>query len=374
MSNLSPLDEQIALRSQEISTDAYAMSVGEVLSLYRDGELNLHPEFQRFFRWSEEQKSRLIESLLLGIPIPPIFVSQDSDGRWDVIDGLQRLSTIFELTGDLLDEEGKKKPPLLLLGTKYLPELKGKTWGDRDASGTDVLTDHAKLRIKRARLDIKIVLNKSDSGSKYELFDRLNTGGSAATPQEVRNCLLLMINADFFKRFANLGKYQNFIDCLPLTEKQTAEQYPLELVVRFITLRKASPIDLSQMPDLGPWLTDRITNLAENKELDWDLEERCFYRTFDVLAQTLQDDTFRRFSHTKGRAEGAFLISVFEVIALGIGYHMEDKNFAVSSDKVITTHREIWNNKQFTKGTGSGVRPTTRLPVTIPLGRDLFKP
>ncbi|MEN3942148.1 DUF262 domain-containing protein [Prosthecobacter sp. SYSU 5D2] len=134
MSTSSPLDEQIALRSQEISTDAYAMSVGEVLSLYRDGELNLHPEFQRFFRWSEEQKSRLIESVLLGIPIPPIFVSQDSDGRWDVIDGLQRLSTIFELTGDLLDEEGKRKPPLPLLGTKYLPDLKGKTWGDRDAS------------------------------------------------------------------------------------------------------------------------------------------------------------------------------------------------------------------------------------------------
>ncbi|MEN3942147.1 hypothetical protein WJU23_12695 [Prosthecobacter sp. SYSU 5D2] len=236
------------------------------------------------------------------------------------------------------------------------------------------MTDYAKLRIKRARLDIKIVLNKSDSGSKYELFDRLNTGGSAATPQEVRNCLLLMINADFFKRLAKLGKYQNFIDCLPLTEKQIAEQYPLELVVRFITLRKASSTDLSQMPDLGPWLTDRITNLAENKEFDWNLEERCFYRTFDALAQTLQDDTFRRFSHVKSRAEGAFLISVFEVIALGIGYYMEDENFAVSNDKVMTTHREIWNNKQFTKGTGSGVRPTTRLPVTIPLGRELFKP
>jgi hypothetical protein len=374
MSTSNPLDEQIAFRSQEISTDAYAMSVGEVLSLYRDGELNLHPEFQRFFRWSEEQKSRLIESLLLGIPIPPIFVSQDSSGRWDVIDGLQRLSTIFELTGELLDEEGQKKPPLVLRGTKYLPDLKGKMWGDKDASGADILTDHAKLRIKRARLDIKIVLNKSDSGSKYELFDRLNTGGSAATPQEVRNCLLLMINPGFFKRLAKLGKYQNFIDCLPLTEKQLAEQYPLELVVRFITLRKASTLDLSQMPDLGPWLTDRITSLAENKDFDWEMEERCFCRTFDALVQTLQDDSFRRYSHTKGRAEGAFLISVFEVIALGLGFHLEDSGYTVNNDEIVKTHREIWSNGHFSNGTGSGIRPTTRLPVTIPLGRDLFKP
>ena len=334
----------------------------------------MHPEFQRFFRWSQEQKSRLIESLLLGIPIPPIFVSQDSNGRWDVIDGLQRLSTIFELTGDLLDEEGKKKTPLLLLGTKYLPDLKDKKWGAKDESATDNLTEHAKLRIKRARLDIKIVLNKSDSGSKYELFDRLNTGGSAATPQEVRNCLLLMINAEFFRRLAELGKYQNFIDCLPLTEKQKAEQYPLELVVRFITLRKASATDLAQMPDLGPWLTDQIISLAESKEFDWAVEERCFRLTFDALAQTLQDDSFRRFSHDKGRPEGAFLISVFEVIALGLGYHLENEGFTIYRAKIETTHRDIWKNKHFSNGTGSGVRPTTRLPVTIPLGRDLFKP
>lgn len=374
MTNSNRLDEQIALRSQEISTDAYAMSVGEVLSLYRDGELNLHPEFQRFFRWGDEQKSRLIESLLLGIPIPPIFVSQDSSGRWDVIDGLQRLSTILQLTGDLLDEEAKKKPPLILRGTKYLPDLKGKRWGDKDESGADVLTDHAKLRIKRARLDIKIVLNKSDSGSKYELFDRLNTGGSAATRQEVRNCLLLMINPDFFNRIAQLGKYQNFISCLPLTDRQIAEQYPLELVVRFITLRKASTSDYSNMSDLGSWLTDSITSLAENKDFDWNTEERCFCQTFDALFKSLEDDAFRRFSHEKNRAEGAFLISVFEVMALGIGFHLEADGYLVDPQKVLLNHHDIWKNGQFLDGTGSGIRPTVRLPVTIPLGRTLFKP
>ena len=70
------------------------MSIGEMINLYKDDELEVHPEFQRFFRWDEEQKSKLIESLLLGIPIPPIFVAQKLNGRWDVIDGQQRLSTI----------------------------------------------------------------------------------------------------------------------------------------------------------------------------------------------------------------------------------------------------------------------------------------
>ena len=95
------LDQEIKDRGSEIHSDGYAMSIGELMNLYRDGELDIHPEFQRFYRWSVEQKSRLIESILLGIPIPSIFVSQREDGVWDVIDGVQRLSTILEFAGEL---------------------------------------------------------------------------------------------------------------------------------------------------------------------------------------------------------------------------------------------------------------------------------
>lgn len=129
------LMEEIDERRAEVRSDGYPMSIGELINLYRDGELDIHPEFQRFYRWSPEQKSRLIESILLGIPIPSIFVSQRDDGVWDVIDGLQRLSTIFELVGELRDEHGDKRPPLELKRTKYLPSLEGKRWED-DASET----------------------------------------------------------------------------------------------------------------------------------------------------------------------------------------------------------------------------------------------
>ena len=103
------------------------MSIGEIISLYKENEMDIHPEFQRFFRWTIEQKSRLIESILLGIPIPSVFVAQREDGIWDVIDGLQRLSTIFEFVGELRDEKGEKRPALRPLGTPYLPSLAGKS-------------------------------------------------------------------------------------------------------------------------------------------------------------------------------------------------------------------------------------------------------
>src|SRR4028119_390265 len=122
------LQGEIDLVRAQVRTDGYPVSIGEWLSIYEKGEVDIHPEFQRFFRWSNRQKSRLIESIFLGIPIPQVFVAQRPDGVWDVVDGLQRLSTIFQFTGILKDEDGHLLPPLVLDATKYLPSLAGKVW------------------------------------------------------------------------------------------------------------------------------------------------------------------------------------------------------------------------------------------------------
>lgn len=364
------LESQILQRSKEISTDAYAMSVGEVISLYKDGELDIHPEFQRFYRWTTGQKSKLIESLLLGIPLPSLFVSQRPDGKWDVIDGLQRLSTIFQLTGDLKDHAGNPVEPLVLQRTHYLPELEGMRWESEDAKLE--LPQSAKLKIKRARLDLKIVLNTSDPSAKYELFQRLNTGGSLATDQEVRNCLLLMINPQFFEWLSELGKDENFKLSVPLSERALEERYDLELLVRFLVLRTLADDKLRQIIELGPFLTDRIVDLAQSNTYDFTTEKRAFRRTFELLATTLGDDAFKKFDQEKGRALGPLLISVYEVMALGIGYHAHKKTYKLSQARIQEVHRSLWSNQTFTTSTGSGIRASARIPVTLPLGRELF--
>ena len=135
------------------------------------------------------------------------------------MDGLQRLSTIFQLTGDLKDANGRSVEPLVLSKTKYLPSLEGKRWVKSLPGADDEISESAKLILKRARLDLKIVLNKSDESSKYELFQRLNTGGSLATEQEVRNCILIMLNKTFFDWVSQLGRYGAFRNCIPLSEE-----------------------------------------------------------------------------------------------------------------------------------------------------------
>jgi len=159
--------------------------------------------FQRLFRWSIGQKSRLIESLLLGIPIPSIFVFEKENGSWELIDGLQRVSTILEFMGKLRSPNGDLEPPSILEGTKYLPSLHNAVWERSDLVTIVPFDDQHEiersyqLSIRRARIGVEILKRPSDDQTKYDLFQRLNAGGTQANAQELRNCVMLMVNAEY---------------------------------------------------------------------------------------------------------------------------------------------------------------------------------
>lgn len=95
------IEEVITKKRNSLKADRLDMSFGELMNMFEDGDLFITPEYQRAFRWSNFQQTRFIESVLLGIPIPPIFVAEDDKGKWEVVDGLQRISTIFSFFGVL---------------------------------------------------------------------------------------------------------------------------------------------------------------------------------------------------------------------------------------------------------------------------------
>jgi hypothetical protein len=101
------------------------MSFGELMNMYEDSDLLIAPEYQRVFRWSGFQQTRFIESVLLGIPIPPIFVAEDNNRKWEIVDGLQRLSTILAFLGILEGENMEEKNGSTLTKGEMVPELMG---------------------------------------------------------------------------------------------------------------------------------------------------------------------------------------------------------------------------------------------------------
>jgi uncharacterized protein with ParB-like and HNH nuclease domain len=104
---------------REIRSTAVDFSFGELLNLHEDAEIIIRPEYQRLFRWSNEQRSRLIESVLMGLPIPPIFLIENDDGVLELIDGLQRTSSVLQF----LDHDAIAQPELVLQGCDFLTGL-----------------------------------------------------------------------------------------------------------------------------------------------------------------------------------------------------------------------------------------------------------
>lgn len=369
------LDQEIKERRTEIHSDGYPMSIGEIMNLYRDGELDIHPEFQRYYRWSDEQKSRLIESLLLGIPIPSIFVSQREDGVWDVIDGLQRLSTILQFADELKDSEGKKLSSLVLKKTKYLPSLEGKVWSSEDP---DTYIGNAnQLLIRRSKIDVKIILRESSEASKYELFQRLNTGGSQLSEQELRNVILIAVNSDAYRWIANLAEEPDFLTSVALSERSIDRQEHLDLVTRFLVFRKMEEADLRSVGDIGEFLNDSIVKFAqsENFPVNQEVEEAAFRFTFGQFANSLADHSFHKYDHQKSKHLGGFSISAFEPMALGLGYNYEfyqDSGGQVPD--IAEVSKKLWKDGVFLRHSGNGVKASSRIPTNIPIGRKLFAP
>jgi hypothetical protein len=346
------------------------MSIGELTNVYRDGEIDVHPEFQRVYRWDDRQKARLIESILLAIPLPSIFVAQAESGAWDVVDGVQRISTILQFQGVLKDDDGELVSPLVLQATKLLPSLEGKVWESADP--VQSLTSAQRLDFKRAKLDLKIIQRESSAESKYDLFQRLNSYGAPATRQEVRSCILISINRDFYDWLKKLATSEAFIKTISLSERLISEQYNFELALRFLVFRRMDADRIASMGNLGDFLTEETSASAQSKTYDRDGEEIAFRQTFEFLAEAGGDDVFRRWNSQKQRFEGAFLNTAFEVIAMGLGFHISEYESAAATD-AISHAKAFWSDPQFSSGFATGVRADTRMARTIPIGRNLFE-
>jgi hypothetical protein len=366
------LTEQIAAARRQVVADGYDMSIGEVMSLYREKEVVINPAYQRLFRWEISQKTKFIESLLLGIPIPPIFVFQRKTGVWELIDGLQRLSTVFEFTGILRDANGNAIPPSELDGTNLLPGLARMRWDARTDGDTQCFDSSQQLQVKRARIRVEILKQESDEEAKFELFQRLNTGGSTLSPQEVRNCVMVMMNAPFYEWLSTLTQLDAFGSTIPLTETARNEQRQMELALRFIAYRRdpyRSGLDVNE------YLDDAVRRLASMSPDDRTAEQSTFERTFGLLNGAFGSDAFKRWDGV--RHTGAFLISGFDAIAHGVASNIDaimQQDATVRTDWLRDRVRQLWSEDAFRSNSGMGVRGTTRLANLLPFGVTWFQP
>ena len=275
---MNDIEQKIEEKIGEVRLDAVDFSFGELMGLYGNDEFTISPDFQRYFRWSTGQRSRLIESVLLELPIPQIFVIENQAGVLELIDGLQRISSIVHFVQHDLLKLGK---PLRLEGCDLIPSLNGVVFEELPLS--------LRFRLKRSKVRTVVIKRQSSRLLRYEMFKRLNTGGSALSEQEIRNCTARMVGeagTDFYEFLRKLAVSDAFQICtttLPdaVREKRGNE----ELILRFLALKCGKELFKGNVREWLDMFMEEV--ILEKRTFDYGAEEAAFNKLFEYLKDVM---------------------------------------------------------------------------------------
>jgi hypothetical protein len=375
--NPSPLEAtqlvgELEKARHTVATDNYPMSLGEIISIYKEGELVINPQFQRLFRWSVKQKSDLIESLLIGIPVPPIFVYERSSGEWELIDGLQRVSTILEFFGELKDENGKLRDPSVLVETAYLNGLEGAAVGEAEALSVGAqryLPKGFQTQLKRAKLGVQILKASSSEKSKFDVFQRLNGSGSLLTPQEIRTCIMVMHSPKRHKRIAESAQRQEFLSLLSITTEAESRQDHVGYYCRAIA---HIFYNYERRFDIDEFVTKSVIDFLGSDRVAFGVGLETINETADLL-HAIDPSILRKFEDGKFRGRSGRV--AFETIFVGVATNLEEIKALPSPDKwVLRRVKEMWDGGHLDAFASAGVRASDRIRQTVPFGAEWFKP
>ncbi len=366
------LENEISHERERLSSDRMDISFGELINLYKNNELIIRPEYQRLFRWSLKQKTALIESILLGIPVPPIFVAEDNEGIWELVDGLQRVSTFISFFGELdddltkhvfddqdeienevqIEEDLRTWNKWELESGGLIPSLEGLT--------IDTIPSKYRINLKRAVCRVEILRGESNIAMKYELFKRLNSGGSKLTPQEIRNAIFRGINPIVNELLLELSQNQNFIRLTSLSNQKKQELYDQELILRFVALlNNMSDINDNLENYLNHFMEQAVSSARFNKEQYKDILEEVI----QMLNAISNESIFRN-------ERNLFVPALFEGITIGIAQNI--KKYRDNDELLKRKISEIKADVEFKRFSGSASNSRSRIRNRLHRANEIF--
>lgn len=329
-----------------ISLSSKVVALDTVLRRIRNNTIKLAPNFQRNFVWDVKRKSLLIESMMLRIPLPMFYVSEDKDGRWEVVDGLQRLTTIKDFVlGE--DDDGK--------GFK----LRGLEFWSGPFDGKDFYTIDRKLNAARivnnimeAELSFTIINPDTPEKVKRNIFKRINTGGMRLSTQEIRHALYQGEASDLLKELVESSTYLKIVGKTVKDDRMAGR----ELVLRFVSFYLRKRVDFKG--DMDGFLADTMRHInrehtvpvrvAYNKVMLTDAFKRALLRSYSLFGE----HAFRR-SHDNRRKTpiNKSLFEVWTVLLARISQATYELIVANKED-FLREYYEILDDDEFSEAIG----------------------
>lgn len=224
------LEAQLGDERRKVDVASHNFSVRELVRMMSDEELNIAPTYQRKFRWVPDNESLFVESVFLGLPVPPVFVATNVGFQWEVVDGLQRLCTLAHFLAPSKKAliSINRKEPLRLTGLEKLSQLNGLIHSD--------LSKSLQVYFGRQPLQVISLTDKSDQLVRFDVFERLNRGAVQLTSQEVRACVY---RGEFNAFLEELAEDATYLGLLKLQQARQHDGTKAEQVLKFFAYKNA---------------------------------------------------------------------------------------------------------------------------------------
>ncbi|MGW7094389.1 DUF262 domain-containing protein [Streptomyces sp. NPDC054874] len=350
-------------RPDSIKIHTETTTVDLLLSRLREGMIDLAPDFQRRSGiWSDRAQSRLIESLLLRIPISNFHMAQGDEDKWAVVDGVQRLTAIARF----MEPGLTKLEPLALRGMDYLWRLDGSTYQD--------LAGRLRIRLRETQLTAHIMQQGTPEKVKYNVFTRINTGGMPLTPQELRHAL---VGGKVRTFLADLAEEPSFGEATrwSVSDARMADR---EMVLRFLAFRMTNPSAYSEQ-DFNKFLIDamyRINALSDERR---DQLAREFRVAMECARELFGEHAFRKWDGGE-RSSPVINKALFETISVHLALLDDQERDRLVASRATVHHQFFrlmgeWDfDRSISVGTGSPAKVRTRFQEVARLFRGVAAP
>ncbi|MGQ4508244.1 DUF262 domain-containing protein [Dermabacteraceae bacterium P9123] len=331
-------------------------SLRNVLDLIAEGSLELAPDFQRAKVWKNAQKARLIESVLLQIPLPTFYFTEDEDGEMHVIDGMQRLSTIQEFV---------REEAFSLKDLEYI-EL------EKDSKFSD-LPDPWKRRIHNTQIVAHVIDPTTPSPVKYDIFRRINTGGSPLTAQEIRHCMSNDRSRAFLKACTKTEEFSQAAAYL-VGHKRMVDR---EVVLRFVAFKLLGSIKGYReknmaMEDFLRVTTENLDDPKKVSDSQLDLLIEDLRKGVRLSMAVFGDNAYRKWTleHSK---RNPFNRALFETWTYALSSADEDRVLASKKAIADEARREMTVNSKYIDSVSVSTSSPNKVEYRFKVVEDILR-
>lgn len=309
------VEETIVNETKRVFTDKKDFPLSLIKDMFDDGDIIPQPDYQRDYVMDVKTASKLIESVLMNIPIPTVYLCEEVDGTFSIIDGQQRMTSFVKYL----------KNEYALKGLEELSELNGKTFAELDKS--------LQRTLKACTLN-SIILTKESKELKYEIFARLNQGAIRLKPQELRNCIYRGSLNTLIESIAEDNKHLKEL----FLEENKRKNYQ-EYILRFFALRNFTDYSSSMTKTMNKFMSKhQNADEQELKEL-----KNLFNSTIDIIKQVFGSTAFCAYDRQKGQFMNKFSGSVYDSIIIACSM-FDNHDLMVHADEIRSQVNEIKKN------------------------------